>query len=233
MILFAVVVAALAFPLGVLAAHNFDDVPVSHTFHDHIDAIADAGVTAGCGDGNYCPSDPVTRAQMAGFFTRGLSRAAMSTTNLDFSIVADDEWATVASVPITVGGVSGTQFVQVYGEVTVAGNLIGCVDDCNVNARLRHAETGTVSTVGYYRFPAGAPWQDVVNRTWIYPAASGSNTFELQVRVFNTPSTLGISGPTLTATTHAFGATGGSTLSLSEVSGGGAESSAGGDAGGE
>jgi hypothetical protein len=32
--------------------------------------MADSGVTVGCGDDRFCPSDPVTRAQMATFMHR-------------------------------------------------------------------------------------------------------------------------------------------------------------------
>ena len=66
----ALVAAALAFPLAALAAHQFNDVPNSHAFHADIDAIADAGVTTGCGGGNYCPSATVSRAEMAAFMNR-------------------------------------------------------------------------------------------------------------------------------------------------------------------
>jgi uncharacterized repeat protein (TIGR01451 family) len=44
---------------------DFLDVPPSHPFHDFIDTIARNAVTAGCGEGTYCPDDPNTRAQMA------------------------------------------------------------------------------------------------------------------------------------------------------------------------
>jgi hypothetical protein len=67
----AVVAAfAVAFPLGVLAAISFSDVPPSHPFYNHIQAVAEAGVTTGCGGGKYCPDDNVTRGQMAAFMNR-------------------------------------------------------------------------------------------------------------------------------------------------------------------
>ena len=62
--------AAVAFPLGVLASHQFSDVPNTNSFHADIDAIADAGVTTGCAPGKYCPKDYVTREQMAAFLNR-------------------------------------------------------------------------------------------------------------------------------------------------------------------
>ena len=62
--------AALAFPIGVLASHQFTDVPDSHDFHADIDAIADAGITTGCTATTYCPASNVTRGQMAAFLNR-------------------------------------------------------------------------------------------------------------------------------------------------------------------
>jgi len=60
----------ISFPLGVIASDNFADVPDSNTYHNDINAIAEAGVTTGCGNGNYCPSAFVTREQMAAFMNR-------------------------------------------------------------------------------------------------------------------------------------------------------------------
>jgi IPT/TIG domain/S-layer homology domain len=48
----------------------FSDVPCPSPLADWIEALAGEGVTAGCGGGNYCPSDPVTRAQMAVFLLK-------------------------------------------------------------------------------------------------------------------------------------------------------------------
>ena len=45
----------------------FNDVPCSSPFAPWINELANRGITAGCGNGNYCPTDPVTRAQMAVF----------------------------------------------------------------------------------------------------------------------------------------------------------------------
>jgi hypothetical protein len=70
-ILAATAVLAISVPIGiVLASHNFGDVPNSNPFHGDISAIAAAGVTTGCGGGNYCPKDVVTREQMAAFMNR-------------------------------------------------------------------------------------------------------------------------------------------------------------------
>jgi hypothetical protein len=49
---------------------EFADVPVSNIFHADIITIATAGVTAGCGGADYCPTALVTRAQMAVFLLK-------------------------------------------------------------------------------------------------------------------------------------------------------------------
>jgi hypothetical protein len=49
---------------------EFADVPISSPFHGDIIAIATAGITTGCGGGNYCPTSPVRRDQMAVFLLK-------------------------------------------------------------------------------------------------------------------------------------------------------------------
>lgn len=208
-------VAALAFPLGVLANHQFNDVPTSASYHDDVETLVGAGITAGCGGGNYCPGSPVTRGQMAQFLTRGLSQVAMSSEMIagTGAITEDEGFVTVAEVTITVPGVGGNQFVEMHGEATVAGNLAGCGEICYVNARLRHAADGALSLIGFYRFPeAGVEEQDVVSKSWVFTAEPGEHTYQLQVAVFNTDSTLNVTEPTLIATTHPFGTTDSPTL---------------------
>ncbi len=78
-------VAAVAFPLGVLASHSFTDVSNSNPFHEDIAALKDSGVTSGCGGGNFCPKDYVTREQMAAFMNRlgALSDTKIPVVNAD------------------------------------------------------------------------------------------------------------------------------------------------------
>jgi len=48
----------------------FDDVNFNYWAVHWIEQLAAEGITVGCGGGNYCPEDPVTRAQMAVFLVR-------------------------------------------------------------------------------------------------------------------------------------------------------------------
>jgi uncharacterized protein (DUF1800 family) len=60
-------------PAGVLPKgwfSDFGDVSQSSAFHASVETIIRDGITSGCGGGNYCPSSPVTRAQMAVFLLR-------------------------------------------------------------------------------------------------------------------------------------------------------------------
>jgi predicted outer membrane repeat protein len=50
---------------------DFADVPPSYLFHNAVIAVARNGITTGCGGGNYCPAQLVTRDQMAVFILRG------------------------------------------------------------------------------------------------------------------------------------------------------------------
>lgn len=49
---------------------DFLDVPPTDPFHDYVIKIARNGITAGCGGGNYCRNNSVTRAQMAVFLLK-------------------------------------------------------------------------------------------------------------------------------------------------------------------
>ncbi len=48
----------------------FGDVPIGSFADGFIEQLAAEGITGGCGGGNFCPSDPITRAQMAVFLVR-------------------------------------------------------------------------------------------------------------------------------------------------------------------
>jgi S-layer homology domain len=71
-------------PACVPGAEMFNDVPASNPFCPFIEELSRRGITGGCGGGNFCPGDPVTRQQMAVFLVRtvdntpGIAVAGMS-----------------------------------------------------------------------------------------------------------------------------------------------------------
>ena len=60
----------------------FDDDDGS-THEAAINALAAAGITEGCASDKFCPSDPVTRDQMASFLARGYQLAPSATDFFD------------------------------------------------------------------------------------------------------------------------------------------------------
>jgi hypothetical protein len=60
--------AGVTGPVTVFA--RFADVPASNPFFRFVEAMFNAGVTSGCGNGSYCPGSAVTRDQMAVFLLR-------------------------------------------------------------------------------------------------------------------------------------------------------------------
>ena len=54
------------------ATATFSDVPTDYLYFRAIEALAASGVTSGCGGGNFCPSQPVTRGELAKFLANAL-----------------------------------------------------------------------------------------------------------------------------------------------------------------
>jgi len=136
----ALIVAVVAFPLAALADHQFLDVPNTNTFHSDIDAIADVGVTLGCGGGNYCPDDFVTREQMAAFMNRlgALGPGKVPVVNAD-----------------RLDGLTATQFARSDVPVTGHFNCMGASTvprtgglDYSVNSGARTLSSGAQGTFG-------------------------------------------------------------------------------------
>ena len=77
-----------------LIAH-FADVPFDYWSYENIEKLLESGITTGCGDGNYCPGDTVTRAQMAVFLERGIQGSDFAPPSASgvFADVPLDYWA--------------------------------------------------------------------------------------------------------------------------------------------
>jgi hypothetical protein len=52
---------------------SFTDVPTGHTYYRRIETLFHTGITTGCTTTTYCPSQSVTRGQMATFVARALT----------------------------------------------------------------------------------------------------------------------------------------------------------------
>lgn len=95
-------------PQGFLA--DFVDVPGSHPFHDAVETIFRAGITAGCGGGSFCVGAGANRAQMAIFLLRGKHGGAY---------VPPPATGIFADVPAE--GIVAAFIEQIYAEGITAG----------------------------------------------------------------------------------------------------------------
>jgi len=60
-------------PPSVGGSTGFGDVPPTYWSAAWVKQLAAEGITGGCGNGNYCPENPVTRAQMAVFLVKAFN----------------------------------------------------------------------------------------------------------------------------------------------------------------
>lgn len=127
--------AAIALTMGLVvlavpasATDVFSDVSNASPHHDAVRELADAGVTAGCSDDAYCPSDGVRRDQMASFMSRGSSRSTFSD-NVAPLDDASEHTGMPASTTVQATGVEGgTGTVLLHGVVNVWAD--GAVEAC-------------------------------------------------------------------------------------------------------
>lgn len=127
----------------------FNDVPPGSQFYDDINAIAMAGITTGCGSGNYCPDDYVTRKAMAAFMHRGYSRVHLEDLG-DAAIPASETtvWTGTITPGLPAGILSGAKgFIKAdvnltLGDYYTASQL---ATTCKVRGALYLDGTGYMS----------------------------------------------------------------------------------------
>jgi hypothetical protein len=90
----------------------FTDVPLGSFAAAFIEDIAARQITAGCGGGNYCPGDSVTREQMAVFLLRALEGPVY--------VPPDCTTPTFGDVPCSSG------FAKWINEIALRGITAGC-----------------------------------------------------------------------------------------------------------
>jgi hypothetical protein len=76
-------------PACVAGSEQFADVPAASPFCRWVEELFDRGVVTGCGGGNYCPANPVTREQMAIFVLRTLDPALLPPACVPPNLFAD------------------------------------------------------------------------------------------------------------------------------------------------
>lgn len=127
-----------------VASHVFSDVPTGAYYHDDVEAIFGAGITAGCGSGNYCPNSYVRRGDMAVFLNK-LGALGPGTTP-----VANQRTAQI----VTGGASPGTSVTNINSiAVTLPDRCPGGADKWTIRATangyfLTGADPSTTATVG-------------------------------------------------------------------------------------
>ncbi len=131
---------------------TFRDVCAGSTHEQAIERLFAADLTSGCGDGRFCPRDPVTRDQMASFLVRALEMRGLDRTPFRDVTEANTHYRTIArlaSEEITRGctdvrycpsrGVSRAQMasflVRALDLTPVRETSFSDVDSSNVHAR--------------------------------------------------------------------------------------------------
>jgi hypothetical protein len=193
------------------ASDLFSDVPNSNPHHDRINAIAGAGITAGCAAGLYCPDLPVRRDEMATFLARGMGRIAMTAAAGTYSPLTDTGWTTLNTLTITTGGGGGAAgFVKLDAAVTTrVASAVGC--PCAGEYRIFNETAGTESD-HYVTQVDGIPpgfgfGRESTGLTWAAPVQTATSyVFRIQGRQVGTTAVTGRG--VLSAVYAPFGSTG-------------------------
>ncbi len=148
-LLVAVVAFAAFIPVAAYASHSFTDVPDTNVFHGDISWLADAGVTLGCNppaNDQFCPSDTVTREQMAAFLRRlsenqvvdaGMVQGvvpSVGNTEVSWDAVVATTATTLDSFTVDVPG-PGMLYLQVAGNLWINADATSS-DAISANARI-------------------------------------------------------------------------------------------------
>ncbi|HUR20695.1 MAG TPA: S-layer homology domain-containing protein [Vicinamibacterales bacterium] len=222
----------LGVPAAAWANHAFPDVPTGNPFHNDIDAIADAGITGGFGDGGYHPGEPVTRQAMAAFMHRGYGRVGQvgggTPIGGSVTVAAGASYspaAAVRQITITVPGATNAfapnQFVLVYGRVefnSAFDAYEGC--PCEFTAWIRDTSTNAAPAFASETFYSHVSklFQRGIEVVGVFDAPPGAHTYILETYLNDRDTTTNQVSyamrveSKITAMTFPFGSTGGDTL---------------------
>ena len=191
-------VGLLIVPALALATHQFSDVPTGASYHDEVESLVGAGITTGCGGGNYCPSQAVTRGQMAQFLDRGLG---MATSSFGTATASEAELFFVATIAIPAGSISGgTGYVNVSADVSTIVPLIEGQCPCGVQFIVVNLNQKAISPMGTFVVPEDSLEEIQANTgtvSWVFEAPTGEIAeFGLIAELFPQPVVpLGGPGP--------------------------------------
>jgi photosystem II stability/assembly factor-like uncharacterized protein len=100
----------------------FTDVPPSNLFFPFVQKMAQAGITAGCAPGLYCPNETLTRGQMAVFIVTGLLNELLPAGTPLIASAVPNSASPGQVVTVTLNGVN-THFVQGTTQVAAPAGV--------------------------------------------------------------------------------------------------------------
>ena len=112
----------------------FGDVDLSYWAVHWIEQLAAEGITSGCGAGNYCPNDSVTRAQMAVFLVRAFDLDEPRPTQiLETATFGGSEFGGGPSIGGPNNSVVGNRFsISEQTQITAIGGHLNTFSDGNL-----------------------------------------------------------------------------------------------------
>ena len=113
----------------VWADHQFSDVPSSHSFHEQIGAVVDAGCATGFSDGTFRPGTSPTRGQFAYWLNNCGGRAQYGGSTSSFLNDANDVRSGLAPAQMNVGAKGdGVSIVVVMATGSIDASADGSVE---------------------------------------------------------------------------------------------------------
>jgi len=108
------------------AQPRFLDVGPDNGFYSFIEQMAVRGITAGCGGGNYCPKDNVTRGQMAVFLVRAFgtpNQAPLVSAGSDQAITLPTNAVNLSGMAVDDGLPAGSTLAVAWSKVSGPGTV--------------------------------------------------------------------------------------------------------------
>lgn len=178
------VAALLVVPVAVFASDGFNDVPDTQLFHGDIAWMDANGITSGCGGGNYCPDDNVTRGQMAAFMKRLATKKVVNAATAETAATA----TTAGNGTIAQGYYSDPSF-EADGFSTFSNPSTGVyclgldptlgVDISNVIAQVTvewGSSSGSDLLAYWYRGAGSCPADNIEVKTYDFASSGGNLT---------------------------------------------------------
>lgn len=184
--------AAIAIAAPASAADRFDDVTANSVHAGPIGEMVDAGITAGCAVGRFCPTEEVTREQMASFLARSSPRSTFGTDVTELSAANGFDGVAASVTARSAAAAGGTSTVTLHGSVTVyadqadGGNVSAC--PCEVEAFIyRDGDLDDPGPSGWTQLPGQVAGSGKASTSvavnWMTTIPSGS-TESFRIAVF-------------------------------------------------